>query len=87
MAQQVYIFNQGGGGEGRRYIPTRGSLPLECVGQRGHDFRTIDEERGVCNGEFRETVHRVSKSTNADIWVEIYDYTKTGSHLMSSWQK
>ena len=61
MAQQVYIFNQGGGGEGRRYIPTRGSLPLECVGQRGHDFRTIDEERGVCNREFRETVHRVSK--------------------------
>ena len=54
MAQQVYIF-------------TRGSLPLECVGQRGHDFRTIDEERGVCNREFRETVHRVSKSTNVDI--------------------
>ena len=71
MAQQVYIFNQGGRGEGRRYIPTRGSLPLECVGQRGHDFRTIDEERGVCNREFRETVHGVSKSTNVDIWVEI----------------
>lgn len=67
MAHQVYIFNQGGRGEGRRYIPTRGSLPLECVGQRGHDFRTIDEERGICNREFRETVHRVSKSTNVDI--------------------